>query len=373
MLLLKDRLINVNDNQTATFVMDLKLSENITKTKDGYLLCKNSIFGRTGFQTYRGRELVGMGFGDDELVEVLRDEKDVFNQDSLETFVGKPVTLGHPNVDVTVDNFKELGKGYILGTPKRIGNNVVGDFMITDKETIRLVEENQLRELSLGYQTKLVRDEDKVKQTEIYINHLAIVSNGRAGNARIIDEEMEDNMDKKELLETLANSNGNTINIYFKDEVVETEVVDEEITNEVVDEEVLETEEVVDEVIEEVEVEETEEKEEETEVMTKDALKELLKSMTQEELNEVLGIKDEEVINNVNDEMFNDITQVENTNVETTTLNDYSEFSGNEINEVLQKEYEKFSPRNLNKLGDEQVQRQAVRTYKERQAKDFIK
>lgn len=387
--MLKDKLISINDGK-ATFTMDLKLSDNITKTKDGYLKCENSIFGRTGFQTYLGRELVGMGFGDDELVQVFRDEDDVFSEDSLETFIGKPVTLGHPNVDVTVSNIKDLGKGYILGKPYRDGDNVVGDIMITDEETIRLVEEDKLRELSLGYQTKLIRDEDKVRQTEIYVNHLALVERGRAGTSRIMDEEV--NMDKEKLLEALSKSNGNVINITIndvKEEVKEEELeVEETLFDKELEEdgvEVVETNiedtteatETEDEVIEDEkeddgEGEQKEEKENE-ETMTKDSVKEFLKGLTPEELKEVMNLEDKEQETNITDEMFAKVETVENTVVE-TTFNDYSQVVGDELVVALQKEVDKFSFNELNKGTNSLHERQnKLNDMKTRSGKDFIK
>ena len=123
-----------------------------------------------GYQTYLGRELTGMGFNATEIVEVFRDESEVFHEDTLNSAIGKPVTLGHPNVDVDIKNIKDLGKGYILGKPKRVGDDMVGDILITDIDLIDAVWNKRLRELSLGYETKLVKDELGVRQTEIYIN-----------------------------------------------------------------------------------------------------------------------------------------------------------------------------------------------------------
>lgn len=388
---MNEKLISINDNK-ATFVMDLKLSDNITKTKDGYLLCKNSVFGRTGFQTYMGRELVNMGFGDDELVEVFRDEEDVFNKDSLSTFVGKPVTLGHPNVDVTVDNIGTLGKGTIIGMPKRVGDNVVGDIIITDKETIELVETKSIRELSLGYETRLVRDEDRVRQTEIYINHLALVEQGRAGTAMIVDainEEVQ-KMDKEKLIDLISKNSSNTINIYFGDEKVEAKKDEDDKEVEQDESETLEDKEETSEVgiekdekaketndEDKVEDEEENKKEKENEKpMTKDSLKALLGELTLEERKELLGLNDAklETKESITDEMFSNVNKVNNNVEGEVKLNDYSTFTTDGIIDAIQEEYDKFSFRNLNNGTKDLFDREnKLNDLKTRDGRDFIK
>lgn len=214
-MVINEKLVSINDNKIARFTMDIRLSDNITKTKEGYLLCKNVVMGRTGYQKYLGNELVGLGFNANEIVEVFRGENEVFHDITLDSAIGKPVTKGHPNVDVTVDNIKRLGKGYILGRPNRIGDDMVGDIMITDEELVYLVESKKLRDLSLGYQAKLVRDGDLVRQEEIFINHLAVVEFGRAGNALIIDEDTTRNKEVN-VLDKLKEQ-GITININLAD------------------------------------------------------------------------------------------------------------------------------------------------------------
>ena len=126
----KHSVVRVKDNQFR-FTNEVQISGNIKETEEGYLKCENVIMGRSGYQQYLGIELEGMGFNDDEIVEVYRDELEVFAEDTLESARGKPVTEEHPLVDVTIDNIKQLGKGTILTKLKREGNNMVGDIVIT--------------------------------------------------------------------------------------------------------------------------------------------------------------------------------------------------------------------------------------------------
>lgn len=392
----KDKIVSINDNKLARFTMDIELSDNITKTKDGYLLCKNVTMGRTGYQKYYGYELVGFDFEPDEVVEVLRDESEVFAIDTMNSANGKPVTLGHPSDGVNIDNIKELGKGSILGVPKRVGDNLVGDIIITDKQLVKLIEKKKLRELSLGYQTLLKRDENNVvKQTEIYINHLAVVESGRAGNAMIIDEDTIKNKEGGNVVELLKDKTLNiTINLsdlLKKDEEKEEKVEekkDEDKKEEIVDEKEQEKEvKKEDEDAKEKEVDDEESKEEELkedekgEEPKKEKEKEIVKDMKAEDL-----IK---IINEMNDEQKNQFksfigdaqvktnafTNNKQVNNEPTMVNDYSSVKGDERDKYLQEMHDsKFSFRNMyNKSNGNSVElKRVIYQAKDIEVKDLV-
>lgn len=82
-----------------------RLSANIAKTPEGFLICKNVPIARTGYQTYLESELVEDG-DPSERVNVYRSPDEVFSTATLASFEGKPVTNGHPDVDVTPQNYK---------------------------------------------------------------------------------------------------------------------------------------------------------------------------------------------------------------------------------------------------------------------------
>ena len=172
------------DGQFHNFYFTTEISDNIEELENGYLKCHNVIMGRTGPQMY----------GDQA---INRHEEDVFHPDTLKSMEGKSVTLEHPKDFVTIDNVKELEKGYILKV-WRDGDNIVGDIIITDKETKKKILDKEMRELSLGYQSRVIEDSDGGwKQTEIVVNHLAVVKKGRAGNAMIVDH--ADDIEREEI------------------------------------------------------------------------------------------------------------------------------------------------------------------------------
>jgi hypothetical protein len=168
------------------FYQRLKISDNIeTEKETGFLYCKNSILGHVGVQQYNGNEI---GIDNADVVDVIREPNDVFDEDSLASMDGKPITLYHPEEMVTSENFKKYAVGFIRNV-HREDDLIIGDLVINDMDAIERVLSGEIKDLSLGYQAKLVPTGDgRLKQTNIVINHLAIVPEGRAEFARIVDE-----------------------------------------------------------------------------------------------------------------------------------------------------------------------------------------
>lgn len=115
----------------------------------------------------------------------LRLPENVFDEKSLATYEGKPVIITHDAGRVDKDNVTEEIVGTILSKGEPDGDDVRAKIIIHD---IDAVKKSGLRELSLGYD--LVLDETPGEwngqkydaiQTEIVINHLAIVREARAG------------------------------------------------------------------------------------------------------------------------------------------------------------------------------------------------
>ena len=157
---------------------------NTRLTSDGYLV-GNVACAKIGVQTYHGSE-IGKGDG---LVNVYRDESEVFALDSLASFVGKPVTANHPPVEVKASNWKQFAVGSIGEGVLRDGEHIKVPVTLMDADTIKAVQ-NGKREISMGYTAELEWVDGvtadgtayQAKQKNIRINHLAIVDKGRAGS-----------------------------------------------------------------------------------------------------------------------------------------------------------------------------------------------
>ena len=150
-------------------------------------------FARTGTQTYTAEQLQLKDVAPGDLIEVHRDESQVFDAVSLASFRSSPVTLGHPVNDkgeqvlVTADNSKDYQVGMLEGMPVRDEDLLTGCLVITDKKAIEAIDGGD-RELSAGYTcdveiTKDSKGNPRYVQTNIRANHIAIVEKGRAGSS----------------------------------------------------------------------------------------------------------------------------------------------------------------------------------------------
>ena len=114
----------------------------------------------------------------------LRLPEEVFAQESLASYKGKPVILTHEAGMIDSDNVQQEHIGTILSEGIQDGDNVRAQIVIHDAESL----DYGLRELSLGYtqtpdETPGVwngQPYDAI-QRNIQINHLALVEKARAG------------------------------------------------------------------------------------------------------------------------------------------------------------------------------------------------
>lgn len=156
------------------------------RTADGYLVAEARVARGDNIQLYYGHE-IGEGKPNQEF-RVYRPADEVFRADSLSTYSNKPVTLGHPAIGVTPDNFRQEGVGHVGSEVIRDGEFVKVPLVVMDGNTIKAIESGT-REISMGYDCELVMQpgvtadgrEYDAYQKNIRINHLAVVPAGRAG------------------------------------------------------------------------------------------------------------------------------------------------------------------------------------------------
>lgn len=160
------------------FLAEFRISENISETKEGYLLCQGVPIARTGTQIYLGSEL-GLLEKFNDQVTVYRLPEDVFEETALRSIEGKAVTDDHPQEPVTISNHSMFGKGHAQNV-RQDGNFVVVDLVITDPVLIQKVKAGK-RQVSCGYECGYEPHKDGFKQVGIRINHIAVVDRGRAG------------------------------------------------------------------------------------------------------------------------------------------------------------------------------------------------
>lgn len=183
--------------------------------ENGFLV-DTPIVARIGAQTYQTPNGPRVEF---------RPALEVFDSESLESYRGKPITLGHKMVNAK--NAKSLVVGSCAGSGKRDhdGVGVLAPVTVYDEHSIGQAKKKIAAELSVGYTSvdidrkgwgnnatgeyyfdeDLPDDFDKLKndsasdwvrfdavQTCIRVNHIALVFKGRAGIAKLnLDSEQE--------------------------------------------------------------------------------------------------------------------------------------------------------------------------------------
>ncbi|MFW1705934.1 DUF2213 domain-containing protein [Acinetobacter baumannii] len=153
-------------------------------TPEGYLLCRDVPIARIGTLMYADGE-VPVAADNTGLIIIYRGEEVLFDPITIASAEGKPVTDDHPADWVTPDNWKELSKGF--GKDVRRGEGadsdyLMADLLVTDKETIQKVLDGKV-EISLGYDADyLETSKGKGLQSNIRVNHIALVEKGRCGS-----------------------------------------------------------------------------------------------------------------------------------------------------------------------------------------------
>lgn len=166
----------------------------IKETAEGYLVATARV-ARTGVQQYLASELgdvaAAAGFKPNDVVRVLRSEKEVFDEASLRTITRLPVTIDHPKEHVTADNWSKLSVGEVGDAYATEPEWIVVNPMIKDAAATKAAKTTH-KQISMGYTANIVEYGDKAiadfEQKTIRYNHLALVPKGRAGDmARIAD------------------------------------------------------------------------------------------------------------------------------------------------------------------------------------------
>lgn len=143
-----------------------------------------------------------------------------------------PVTNDHPSELVTKDNAAKYMDGFTADNAHVENDRVYNDLTITDSKLINAISKGK-QELSIGFTTNIVPKSGSYKgvhydalQTNVQINHVAVVNRGRAGHsvrltadsaAAVIDDEKkgQQEMPKKDDLKAVVdadNSNSQTAN-----------------------------------------------------------------------------------------------------------------------------------------------------------------
>lgn len=160
-------------------------------TEEGYLI-DHPIVTRVGIFVYHN--------DDGSERRELRIPEEVFAEESLASYEGKPVIITHDAGYVCTENVQQEAVGTILSKGYRDGDTVRAKIVIHDMDSVK---KTSARELSLGYDMTLDETPGVFQgepydaiQRDIQVNHLAIVDAARAGKmARLnIDSRDKENL-----------------------------------------------------------------------------------------------------------------------------------------------------------------------------------
>ncbi|OCZ58470.1 DUF2213 domain-containing protein [Acinetobacter seifertii] len=171
-------------------------------TPEGYLLCRDVRLARTGILIYGDGE-VPIKPDNTGLIQVYRGEDVLFSPTTISSGEGKPVTNDHPDDWVSAENWKEFSGGSGHNVHRGEGEDaeyLMGDLLVMDKEAIDAVMAGKV-EISLGYDAEYTEiSPGKGVQSNIVINHIALVDKGRCGSrCSIGDSFMTTKVKKKKI------------------------------------------------------------------------------------------------------------------------------------------------------------------------------
>lgn len=172
-----------------------------TRTSEGFIR-DAPIVGRTGILHYINAD------GSDRYE--YRPPEEAFDEESLASLMGKPITVGHKAM-VTAKNAGVVGPiGTVLTAGRQDGDAIRADIVIYDLPTAA-------RELSCGYTLDLDETPGTTPEGEHYdavqrhirYNHVAVVPKGRAGIARLnMDGDEVFEKERKEIMEKIRIDTG---------------------------------------------------------------------------------------------------------------------------------------------------------------------
>lgn len=159
----------------------------IRLTPEGYLIAEDVPVSRTGIQEYSALEL-GLD-ASMKTIRLYRSPEEVFAPAAMASADRKPITYYHPEHGVDSSNWRQVACGHMEG-PKQQGTEfmAVDRWIVNDRSAVEAIAFGT-KEISLGYSFKLVMKAGTTPageaydglQTEIEINHGAIVYAGRCG------------------------------------------------------------------------------------------------------------------------------------------------------------------------------------------------
>lgn len=183
-------------------------------TPEGYLEV-NVVATAVGVQEYDASELGG---SPGEIIGLHRTAETVFDPATIDSFNGKPVTIGHDGEMISSDTHKIFSVGNVMTEAKAINDKEIGvRILITDPDAVRRANDNELVGVSLGYTCNQVEGTGAVDGKEfalvtdgpMLINHVTLLPSSmppRVESARILDTSKKDSIMDPEEMKKIADA-----------------------------------------------------------------------------------------------------------------------------------------------------------------------
>jgi len=215
-------------NQPARrFYSVASLSERLSETPEGFLICEGVPITRTGELLYAPGE-TPITAGKNGHTVITRTVEDIHDPATIASFEGKPVTINHPDDFVTPENWRALAVGVVQNVRPGEGDDadkLLADLLITDLEAISAVKGKLLREVSCGYEAEYIEESPgRGRQESIIGNHVALVASGRCGSeCAIFDHAPKKERESMTMKEKLMGLFGKAIDEAMPEEDLETQ------------------------------------------------------------------------------------------------------------------------------------------------------
>lgn len=176
------------------------------RTDDGWVV-RGRVARGGNVQDYLASELGDEGKATGKtLIRVYRPESEVFDRKAFATYARKPITMGHPEGNVSPETWKDLAVGEIDRDIVRDGEFVSVPLLFRDAKTVESLQaDGAPRELSMGYDANVTFADGVTPSGEPYdaimgdfkMNHVAVVKHARAGHgARFGDASIDGGKDR---------------------------------------------------------------------------------------------------------------------------------------------------------------------------------
>jgi hypothetical protein len=180
-----------------------KISENMVKTPEGYLVCLNVTIASSAPMEYNNSEV---GFNTDKDVVIITNPwEELSNLNTVASFQGKPVTFLHPEEWLGANNAVNNTVGTCINVrADEKTQTLVADLVIIAEDAINAIIKDGIKEVSCGYTAERIDNGDGTgTRTGIIGNHVAIVPAGRCGDVCSIKDSRGKKMDKKTIFEKI--------------------------------------------------------------------------------------------------------------------------------------------------------------------------